>query len=615
MSTTADSNWQAPSDPQFREAMSAVQTGQWQQAMPLLEELTRQHPDDTRVARMLADARFKSNMESHMRVRERRWIIPWRAITLRLLMFGAVAALLLLGWTLIQVRVLPMLSNVQEERRELQLLTSGEQALAQGDFDAAAGHFERLLELVPDHPEALAGLATIATQRDLLERYNAALAAEKSGDEATALAVYNDLQIAAPGYRDVSVRINSLRKRQELAKLYEQAGTLQKLGLEPEAMTALRQIQELDINYRRSEVSQQLFNLNFKQGQRILNQQPPVPARAAEALDAFNAALALQPNDPQALTEARLLVNFMRGRDAYNAENWREAVNRLRTVYTERPRYFGDATVAMLYIALVRLGEETMGDDIIFAYDQFSQACQLPLPDTVAACARSSDLIVLMTPTPTPTMTLTPAPTPTPGPPPSATPTPTPRPLSVFRNKIVFKADNPDQPGFYAMDPDGSNRVFLGPFDYYEDAFAAYRETERYSPDGRYWVSTADVYGKAQIILHLPGDVDWKPVTLMTRMSYDPVWSPDGEWIAFVSTENESDDIWRSRPDASQQEALMRNEWEWDKHPTYSPDSQRIAFFSNREGYTQIFVMDANGRYPKNISRQPWPEYDPIWIK
>jgi hypothetical protein len=47
-------------------------------------------------------------------------------------------------------------------------------------------------------------------------------------------------------------------------------------------------------------VSQQLFALNFKQGQRILNQQPPVPARAAEALDAFNAALALQPNDPQA---------------------------------------------------------------------------------------------------------------------------------------------------------------------------------------------------------------------------------------------------------------------------------------------------------------------------
>lgn len=51
------------------------------------------------------------------------------------------------------------------------------------------------------------------------------------------------------------------------------------------------------------------------------------------------------------MTEARLLVVSTRGRDAYNAENWREAVNRLRTVYNERARYFGDATVSMLYIA------------------------------------------------------------------------------------------------------------------------------------------------------------------------------------------------------------------------------------------------------------------------
>lgn len=72
--------------------------------MPLLEDMARQHPHDTRFARTFADARFKANMESHMRVRERRLIIPWRAITLRLLMFGAVAALLMLGWTLIQVR-------------------------------------------------------------------------------------------------------------------------------------------------------------------------------------------------------------------------------------------------------------------------------------------------------------------------------------------------------------------------------------------------------------------------------------------------------------------------------------------------------------------------------
>ena len=104
-------------------------------------------------------------------------------------------------------------------------------------------------------------------------------------------------------------------------------------------------------------------------------------------------------------------------------------------------------------------------------------------------------------------------------------------------------------------------------------------------------------------------------MTRLTGMAYDPVWAPDGSWIAFVRNENESDDIWVIRPDSSEQKALMRNDWEWDKHPSWSPDSQRIAFFSNRDGVTQIYVMDASGQNVTNISNVPWPEYDPIWVK
>lgn len=103
------------------------------------------------------------------------------------------------------------------------------------------------------------------------------------------------MDIAAPSYRDVSTRINNLRKRQELARLYEQAGTLQKLGLEPEVMTALRQIQELDINYRRSEVSQQALALNFKQGSASSTSSRRYRRGQRQALDHFNAALACSP--------------------------------------------------------------------------------------------------------------------------------------------------------------------------------------------------------------------------------------------------------------------------------------------------------------------------------
>ena len=67
--------------------------------------------------------------------------------------------------------------------------------------------------------------------------------------------------------------------------------------------------------------------------------------------------------------------------------------------------------------------------------------------------------------TPTPTITPTPLPTGTPAPEATATPTPTPLPLTSFRGQIVFKSDNPDQPGFYAMNPDGSGRQYIGPLD------------------------------------------------------------------------------------------------------------------------------------------------------
>ena len=58
------------------------------------------------------------------------------------------------------------------------------------------------------------------------------------------------------------------------------------------------------------------------------------------------------------------------------------------------------------------------------------------------------------------------------------------------------------------------------------------------------------------------------------------------------------------------------NKWEWDKHPSWSPDSRQIVFWSNREGTKQIYVMDADGPQPaRRSAASPWDEYDPIWIK
>ena len=64
-----------------------------------------------------------------------------------------------------------------------------------------------------------------------------------------------------------------------------------------------------------------------------------------------------------------------------------------------------------------------------------------------------------------------------------------------------------------------------------------------------------------------------------------------------------------------EQRQLTANNWEWDKHPTWSPDGSEIAFFSNRSGMRQIWVMGSDGSGQRNISSNIYDDWDPVWIK
>ncbi len=615
MAATLSANPGEREDGEYQQALHYFHLGQWQDAITAFEALRTRYPGDPRLERMLQDARFKASLDAKNTVREKRWIVPWRAILLRVAMVVVVVAMIGVGFSVIQWRVLPMISAMQIERQQVTMLAEAESLSKSGNLDAAEEKYLALLEKFPAFAAAQTGLETVHREQKLFATYNQAVAAEQAGDDQAALKLYSSLQMDSPNYRDVGARILGIRHRGDLSELYDRAVTLKSLGLEPEAIDALAQIQALDVNFRQDDVRGMLHSLNLKQGQRIITASPAEPADVPKALDFFNAALEQKPNDPVTLTEARLAVSFIGGRDAYNAQNWVEAVSRLRTVYNERNNYLDGTVASLLYQALINLGDQLVNDDLLAAYEQYSQACNLPVADSVTACAKASNIIPMLTPTPTPTLTPTPAPTLPPAPPATATPAPTPRPLEMFRSRIVFKSEDPEQPGVWVMNPDGSNREYLGPVEYYTDRYEALRATERLSPDKQYSVDTSSVDGRAQVILKFPQAPYWKPLTRLTGIAYDPVWAPDGSWIAFTAAENESDDIWVIRADSSEQKSLMRNDWEWDKHASFSPDSQRIAFFSNRFGERQILIMDANGQNIVNISNVPWAEYDPIWVK
>jgi len=60
---------------------------------------------------------------------------------------------------------------------------------------------------------------------------------------------------------------------------------------------------------------------------------------------------------------------------------------------------------------------------------------------------------------------------------------------------------------------------------------------------------------------------------------------------------------------------LTFNDWQWDKHPTFSADGRTIFFWSNRgAGKSQIWAMNLDGNNQRNISDGQFNDWDPLLV-
>ncbi|HEV2798982.1 MAG TPA: protein kinase [Pyrinomonadaceae bacterium] len=104
------------------------------------------------------------------------------------------------------------------------------------------------------------------------------------------------------------------------------------------------------------------------------------------------------------------------------------------------------------------------------------------------------------------------------------------------------------------------------------------------------------------------------PLRLTTQIAHDwhPDYSPDGRKIAFASNRDGATEIYVMDADGSNVRRLTFNTTE-DDCPAWSHDGQKIAFQSRRDGQMEVYVMDADGSNQHNLTNSPGEDTRPAW--
>lgn len=479
-------------------------------------------------------------------------------------------------------------------------------------------------------------------QGELKAHYDWGLVAYQAGNLDTALIELAWVKEHDPDYEQVQSYLDKTRSQIELDGLYAQAQAYfdqHEWDLAIETLEALRQ---RATEYEAEATSSLLFTSYLNSGQALADKEMFV-----EAVQRYDQCLTLRSDAPVE-QKKKLATLYPQGLEALKQKDYAVAIDALRQVHATDRDYH--SIVDKLYEAYMgQCSEHADSKDLARAEAACLSAREVN-PDGGWAIAQLTQIAFLRTPTLTPTLTptvqVTETITFTDGITSTITDTSTDTDTDISavtdtekestvacraakKGRIGFKRQDRCNPvggdacgpvQIWVMDADGSNQApMCDPSDY---AWALKKDQTH--PDGTWYVDVVRNQGNDIRRVFNDGRKEWLIVN--NRGDWDPVLSADGWWLAWVTNRNANDEIYIKTVDIrdNNQRRLTVNEWQWDKHPTWSPDGRKIAFYSNRanklnEATRQIWVMDIvndQGTNFKNLSKRPNKvDTDPVWFK
>jgi tetratricopeptide (TPR) repeat protein len=345
-----------------------------------------------------------------------------------LLILGLVVVLVALSLVLSSTGVLSTIIGSQRQARVQALVNQGRAAMNVGEYDRAVQAFGEALALAPNNEDVQTWYAKARRYQDFDSWYaeaEAAIAAQK-WDEA--LGKLQEIVALDPTYEDASEKIEFVKGKQALEALFAQAQDYIEETDWDQAIASLAQLREQDATYKAAEVARSLFNAYFEKGMAVLMGAGDSLDLISEAIESFDNALLIFPNDATALEEKQLADLYRRGHLSASQDDWPQAIATLKPVYDARPDYLGGRVASLLCTSYLRLGDayQTVGD-LEQALEQYRNVLSVEACDHVEAAIKERDVYeILYPPTPTPTRTPIATRTPLPTATPTVTPTPTP---------------------------------------------------------------------------------------------------------------------------------------------------------------------------------------------